>query len=81
MYNKREAELAREASEVDTIPDLERAEIFDILEGYGISRGAAEPRKSTKLFLAPLSCLGSHMPQRRNLCSQTPAARLSTYPE
>ncbi|KAK4149088.1 VIT family-domain-containing protein [Chaetomidium leptoderma] len=38
-----EAELAREKSEVETVPAMERAEIFDILAAYGISRAAAEP--------------------------------------
>ncbi|KAK3901693.1 VIT family-domain-containing protein [Staphylotrichum tortipilum] len=38
-----EAELARETTEVETTPAVERDEIFDILAGYGISRGAAEP--------------------------------------
>ena len=39
----REAEYARECSEVDTMPSMERAEIYDILAGYGVSHAAAEP--------------------------------------
>ncbi|AEO68467.1 uncharacterized protein THITE_2118014 [Thermothielavioides terrestris NRRL 8126] len=38
-----EAEFARESAEVDTVPEVERAEIFDIVAGYGVSRAAAEP--------------------------------------
>ncbi|KAH6637188.1 VIT family-domain-containing protein [Chaetomium tenue] len=38
-----EAEYARESAEVDTMPAMERAEIHDILAGYGISRAASEP--------------------------------------
>lgn len=41
--NRREAEHARESAEVDTIPHLERAEIYEILAGYGISHAAAAP--------------------------------------
>ncbi|KAJ9149919.1 Vacuolar iron transporter 1.1 [Pleurostoma richardsiae] len=36
-----EAEHARECWEVDHVPDMERAEIYDILSRYGVSRGAA----------------------------------------
>lgn len=38
-----EAENARECWEVDNVPDMERAEIYEILSGYGISRAAAQP--------------------------------------
>jgi len=39
----REAEYARESYEVDACPSLERAEIHDILAGYGISHAASLP--------------------------------------
>ncbi|KAK3306171.1 VIT family-domain-containing protein [Chaetomium strumarium] len=38
-----DAEFARECSEVDNMPELERAEIYDILADYGVSHAAAEP--------------------------------------
>ncbi|KAK4120577.1 DUF125-domain-containing protein [Parathielavia appendiculata] len=38
-----DAEFARESSEVDTMPAMERAEIYDILANYGVSQAAAEP--------------------------------------
>ncbi|KAK0610131.1 VIT family-domain-containing protein [Bombardia bombarda] len=38
-----ESEHARECSEVDHVPDIERAEIYDILSSYGVSRDAATP--------------------------------------
>ncbi|KAL2126790.1 hypothetical protein VTI74DRAFT_227 [Chaetomium olivicolor] len=38
-----EAEFARECREVDTVPAMEQAEIYDILADYGVSHAAAEP--------------------------------------
>lgn len=38
-----EAEYARESWEVDHCPDVEREEIFEILERYGLSRNACAP--------------------------------------
>ncbi|KAK4101278.1 DUF125-domain-containing protein [Parathielavia hyrcaniae] len=38
-----DAEFARESAEVDTVPAMERAEIYDILANYGVSQAAAAP--------------------------------------
>lgn len=41
---RREAEFARQASEVGTVPGLDgRAEVGGVLARYGVSRAAAEP--------------------------------------